>query len=336
MGYHIRIAEPRDRGEILGLVRELFGPDGARDIDIERRHTWLYDDNPHGQAITWLAIDDETGAVAGCSSFFPRRMALPGRTVRGALGGDCFVHPRLRRRGVGTALHRAARRDMRALGVEVMFGTPLLANRTPLREAGSRDVTHVAHYVRPLNAGVLGVRARAVNRVASALLVPPARARLDPITGPDARVDEVWRAARGGIGLATARDAATYAWRFVASPSRRQRAFVVLEGRSPIATCALERVERRLRIIELVAPADKWGAALAAICNHDRECDVVEVLLTRDQAAAHRIWRHGFIERGGTVPLNIVLPEGDPQADLFWTPQSWYVTWLESDMDTTR
>ena len=249
MGYHIRIAEPRDRGEILGLVRELFGPDGARDIDIERRHTWLYDDNPHGQAITWLAIDDETGAVAGCSSFFPRRMALPGRTVRGALGGDCFVHPRLRRRGVGTALHRAA---------------------------------------------------------------------------------------RGGIGLATARDAATYAWRFVASPSRRQRAFVVVEGRSPIATCALERVERRLRIIELVAPADKWGAALAAICNHDRECDVVEVLLTRDQAAAHRIWRHGFIERGGTVPLNIVLPEGDPQADLFWTPQSWYVTWLESDMDTTR
>jgi len=315
-------------------VGELFGPDS--EIDLERRHSWLYDDSPHGSAITWMAIDEDTGATAGCASFFPRRMALPGRTVRGALGGDLFIRPRFRRRGLGTAMHRAARRDMRALGIEVMFGTPLLANRTPLREAGSRDVTHVARYVRPLGARALGVRASAVDRLAAALLVPSTRAWLDPILGPDARVDEVFRAARPDIGLATSRDAATYAWRFVASPSGRQRAFVVVEGGSPIATCALERVGRRLRIVELVAPADAWGSALAAIYHHDPGADLVEVLLTREQAALHRLWRHGFIQRGTTVPLNIVLPEGDPQAEVFWSPHRWYVTWLESDMDTTR
>ncbi len=336
MGYHVRLAGPGDRGEILELVGELFGRDGASGIDVARRHTWLYEDNPHGPAVTWLAIDDDTGATAGCSSFFPRRMTLHGHSVRGALGGDCWVRPRFRRRGLGTALHRAARRDMRALGIEVMFGTPLLANRTPLREAGSRDVAHVARYVRPLGAAAFGVRARAVDRLASALLAPRARARLDPIVGPDARVDEVWRAVRRDIGIGTARDAAMYAWRFVASPSRRQRAFVVVDGGSPVATCALERVGPSLRIIELVAPPGAWGAALAAICDHGRDASVVEVRLTRSEAAAHRLWRHGFIERGGVIPLNIVLPEGDPQAELFWGDSRWYFTSLESDMDTTR
>ncbi len=302
---------------------------------MERRHAWLYRDNPHGQAITWIAVDDASGDAAGCASFFPRRMVLGERTVRGALGGDCWVRPRFRRRGLGTALHRAARRDMRALGIEVMFGTPLPANRTPLREAGLRDVTQVARYVRPLGARAFGVRAPGVDRLASALLVPSSRARLDPVTGPDARVDAVWRTVRGDIGLATARDAALVAWRFAASPSGRQRAFVILDGGAPIALCALERIERRLRIIEILAAPDKWGAALAAICNHDRACDVVEVRLTRDQARAHRVLARGFFQRGEAMPLNVVLPEGDPQADLFWCPQRWYVTWLETDVDTT-
>ena len=155
MSFHVRLAQPDDRGSLLALQAELFHGEGAGHdrAGLERRFDWLYRDNPHGKAFTWVAVDDATGQVVGSTSFFPRLLALDGGTVRGALGGDGYVLPRFRRRGIGTAMHRASRRDMRALGIEVMFGTPMPRNLTPLREAGSRNVTRVARYVRPLSRG---------------------------------------------------------------------------------------------------------------------------------------------------------------------------------------
>ncbi len=337
MSYQVRLAQPDDRGSLLALQAELFRSGGAGKgrAELERRFDWLYRDNPHGKAVSWVAVDEASGQVVGTTSFFPRLLALDGGTVRGALGGDGYVLPRFRRVGIGTAMHRASRRDMRALGIEVMFGTPMPGNLTPLKQAGSRNVTRVARYVRPLTPRAFGVKSPTLNALVAPWMVPPARACLEPVTQGDARVESVWRDARAGIGLGTVRDAQVYMWRFEASPSRRQRAFVVVEGGSPIAACALERVGPSQRIVELIAPAERWGAALRAICAHSRGCDTVELRLTPEQAAAHRLVRYGFIERGGAMPLNVVLPEGEPKADVFWDPRRWYVTWLETDQDTT-
>jgi GNAT superfamily N-acetyltransferase len=336
MSYHVRLAEPADRAPILDLLTELHLPPGADEgrSEIERRYAWLYEQNPHGKALTWVAVDDETKSLAGCSSFFPRTLELDGKPVRGALGGDGFVRPRFRRRGIATALHAAGRRDMRALGVEVMFGTPMPANLTPLSMAGSRNITFVARYARPLSLRALGVKSRAANRLASALLVPKTRARLDPAARGDARVEAVCQRARARRGIATRRDAELYAWRFTEAPSQRQRAFVVVEGGSPIAACATERVGGALRVVDLVAPPEKWGEALRAVCREADGCDAVDLRLTRDEARALGLRRMGFFERGGVMPLNVVLSEGNAGADVFWDPRRWRVSWMETDLDT--
>jgi hypothetical protein len=332
-GYAIRRATPDDKPKILEVMAELLGGDLA---DLARRHAWLYEANPHGRAITWIAIDEATREVAGCTSFFPRKLWVDGRIALGALGGDGYVRPRFRRRGIMQAMHKRSRAEMPELGIEVMYGTPMPANFTPLATAGSKDVTQVARYVRPISGRAFHVSDPRVDRVVRAILVPRSRAYLDPATINDTRVNEVWGQVRADIGITTVRDAEYITWRHVVSPSQKQHAFVILEGSEAIGVCALERADENMRVIDLVTPQRHWGTALRAIANYAGGCTSVEMRLTFAQAAKHRTWRRGYLLRDRTPhPLNIVLPPGDPGASTFHDGARWYISWTETDRDAT-
>ena len=103
--FAVRAATLADRPEIIAMIREMIPG-----IDADARWRWLYDSNPGGRALTWIAHDGD--AVAGCTSFFPFRLWLDGEEVRAALGGDGYVRPAWRRRGLGGLMHDASRRDM--------------------------------------------------------------------------------------------------------------------------------------------------------------------------------------------------------------------------------
>src|SRR6188474_828105 len=149
--FEVRAATPADRPEILSLIREMIPG-----VDAEARWRWLYETNPGGRALTWLA--SKGGKVAGCTSLFPFRMWLDGETVAGSLGGDGYVRPTFRRMGLGGLLHDASRRAMPELGIGCMYGAPGAMNVTPLKHGGSRELGHVARWVRPVRAAALGVR----------------------------------------------------------------------------------------------------------------------------------------------------------------------------------
>src|SRR4051812_13444073 len=101
--FTITRATPNDKPRILETMRELFGD---AEGDLARRHAWLYEQNPHGEAVTWIATDNASGEVAGVTSFFPRKLAVGDAVVKGALGGDGFVRPKFRRRGIMQAMHK--------------------------------------------------------------------------------------------------------------------------------------------------------------------------------------------------------------------------------------
>src|SRR4051812_6574653 len=114
-GPEVRAATAADRGDVLALIREMIPG-----VDAEARWRWLYDGNPGGHALTWIATAN--GELAGCTSFFPFRLWLDGREVHAALGGDGYVRPQFRRIGLGFALHYASRNAMAALGIGCMYG----------------------------------------------------------------------------------------------------------------------------------------------------------------------------------------------------------------------
>jgi GNAT superfamily N-acetyltransferase len=325
--FKARLAGAGDRAAIVAIVAELLPG-----MDVARRHRWLYEENPHGRALTWIARDGATGKVAGVTSFFLRRIVAGGREVTAALGGDCYVRPAFRRRGIASALHGASRRDMSRFGIEVMFGTPTPGNVTPLAQHRTRDVVEVVRYARPVGAAALGLSSR-LDVVARRVLQPHSRGLvLDPFRERDPRVDAIWEQTRAELGIATVRDAEFYDWRFRRSPSQQQRPFVVLDHGRPIAACALERVGRRLCVIDLLAPRRAWPNALGTIAASANGCDTVELRLTRADAGARGIWKRGFVARDAK-PLNIMVPEGASYEAMYFDGDRWFYTWCESDID---
>ncbi len=339
-GTSVRRATPADRAKIVAVLAEYLPS-----LDPQRRYEWLYATNPHGPAITWIATDDASGETAGITSFFRRKLVVDGRPRGGALGGDGYVRPKFRRRGIGEAMHAASRRDMAGEGIDVMFGTPMPANVTPLTRVGAKTITDVIRYVRPVAAAGVKLPA-ALSRFAplaplvSSLVMPvlAARARgyrLEPARDPDPRIDAVWAQTAPELRIATLRDAAFYAWRFSWSPSQRQHPFVIVDRRgAPAAACALERVREAVRIVDLVAPNHRWTCALAAIAAHAaREgAATTELKLTREDGRARRILLDGFVARE-PKPFNLLLPPGDPDAQTYFDPARWTFTWAEADQD---
>src|SRR5262249_38499368 len=119
---------------------------------------------------------------------------------------------------------------------------------------------------------------------------------------------------------------------FRRSPSQQQRPFVVLDHGRPIAACALERVGRRLCVIDLLAPRRAWPNALGTIAASAGGCDTCELRLTRAAADARRIWKRGFVARDAKQ-LNIMVPEGASYEAMYFDGDRWFYTWCESDID---
>jgi len=106
-------------------------------VSLEDRYRWIYQDNPHGKALTWLAVTSLDNKIVGCASVFPRKMWLNGHVETGSAGGDTYVDPLWRRKGIAEALHRASSKGMRENGVMLQYGFPLRENLKAKCKAGA-------------------------------------------------------------------------------------------------------------------------------------------------------------------------------------------------------
>jgi hypothetical protein len=324
--FALREASDADRPQLLELISAM-----APHVDPGKRWAWMYRGNPAGPALTWLAVDARTERIAGVSSYFPIRMWAAGEVVRGALGGDGYVVPQFRRRGIAAALHRVLRAQMSRHSIQVMFGAPAPANRTPLKQAGSRVIDEMVRYVRPLAASGLSRRLAFFDRFSRPFLSGPrSTIVLDPVRRMDPRVDAVWAATRRELDVAAIRDARFYDWRFLAAPAQAQRAYVALEGREPIGICVLQGRADALRIVDLCAPASAWPKILTAIAETAREQRQVEFALLRSDARRHQLWRHGYVAREARPYLALACDDND-RAELFYQGSRW--TYMDADID---
>jgi hypothetical protein len=316
--FTVREATPVDEPAVRALIAEMIP-----DVDVDARWRWMYEQNPGGRALTWLAVAPG-GEVAGCTSFFPFRMWLDGADVRGALGGDGYVRPAFRRKGLGGLLHDASRRGMTAHGIGCMYGAPGAMNVTPLKHGGSRELGAIARWVRPLRAGPLP------------LAVPFGGARLEPMTPRDSRIDDVWHDARGELRLAAVRDAAFYHWRFREAPAQKQVAYVIVDGQRAIGACALESLHdgTELHIVDLVAVRGAWHTCLRAIARHGAthtRARIASIKLFAIDARRRGMLRAGFVEREGK-PFLCMIPQGGDRR--FIDPQRWFYCGGDSDLDS--
>ena len=309
-------AGEQDRHTVLQVLAEYLP--GA---DVEARHGWLYERNPHGRAVTFIAFDSR-GVALGLTSLFPRRVQVEGVVRTGAIGGDGFVRPAHRRRGVATALHAACLEAMRsgsADEVEFMYGGPVPNNLKALERAGSRVISSLCRHVRPR---VLHRFTRRLDR---------GRITLDPLVSSDRRVAEVFERCSGSAAILPVRDPAHYEWRFGATPARAQQAFAVMQRGRAIALCALERSPGRVALVDFLAPPDEHAGTLWATADALGEVEVLTMANLRAPASTS-LWRAGFAPRE-SKGFQVLAPPDHPAQKALFDPKRWYYQWADGDLD---
>lgn len=343
--FQLRRAVEADRDSVIAIVSKMWGE------DISERYRWLYLANPHGRALTWLAIEQASGEVVGCTSIFPRKVMVDGIERRGSIGGDCYIDPRARRRGLATALHRISLREMREHGVDFMYGPPNPNNFAALIKAGSHGVTQFKRFVRPLQGSSVYRFAfdRAPSKLEARLAGLPIRL-LDRVTKVDARglmlepvdefseeFDQLFEQADTANGVVLVRDSNYLAWHYLQGTSRRQKPFAIrLDGRL-VGLTALEFADDHAAIVELFTIGDMklMDATLQLLLSKAAEmgCAVVEISCTPNGVAASRLQRLGFMgrsERG----FQVALGEDDPQRKTLLNAESWNFLAADQDMDS--
>ncbi len=340
----IRQAKDDDRERIIALVSKMWHE------DITARYEWIYLSNPHGRALTWLAIKGSTGETVGCTSIFPRKVIVNGRERTGSIGGDCYIEPRVRRRGLATRLHIESLAGMRHCGVDFMYGPPNPNNLSALVKAGSNIVTSFKRWVRPLTG-------RAVYRAAFARIPSKLEARiaglpimmLDRLTRADARgitlervtefgdeFDLTFKRAAEGRPIACVRDSRYLTWRYLDAPSGRQIPFAVRRNGELQGFVALELSGEHAAVVDFFTVADSRlvDATLQLLLDHvAREGGAdLEISVTPDPVIASRLRRLGFIARSERG-FQVAASQQDPQIETLLSPTAWSFLAADQDMD---
>ena len=274
----IRPAAESDRDRVIRIISEIFRE------DVSERYDWLYRGNPHGRALSWLAFDGRSSDPVGITSMFPRKVLVDGRIRLGAIGGDCYVMPSARRQGLATRLHDASFRDMRAMGVEFMYGPPWPKNLKALVKAGSTEVALYRRYARPLTHQAVsasmqaalppGMRNAFSGRVVAGLsLMPhwmldclrkhhPKSCAIEPVT----RFGDEWaefldRAARS-YPVCCVRDPEYLNWRYIQGASPARIPYGVHHGGKLIGLIVLEKYGQQMIVVDMLTMADSSDTGL--------------------------------------------------------------------------
>ena len=235
----VRVAAcgPRDRGEQALLFNRCF----KKRVD-ERALVWRYDENPHGEAVSLVSRPAGLPGVSGyaCS---PRRVLARGDEATLAVvgeTGDVMTDPDWRKRGLFSALDRAAMAEATRRGWALAFGLPNRRSAHIFGELGWERVGSVRPWTFVVRADAAARAARATDGRLASLGVgwarragAAARRRLER-SGAGLRADdpgesfppevlEVAREVEPRFAWMVRRDPAYLTWRFLRSPSGLHR-----------------------------------------------------------------------------------------------------------------
>jgi GNAT superfamily N-acetyltransferase len=127
-----------DKNAFLKFWRE----HGAKPIDNKFR--WIYENNPCGEAVLWLLIDEGNQEIVGCAALFPREVVVDGEAYRAGIAGDLLIHKNHRTMGPALMLMREVFKSAGSFGFDLIYTLPnknadLLAKRVGYKKIATLD-----------------------------------------------------------------------------------------------------------------------------------------------------------------------------------------------------
>lgn len=355
---HVDAAGPADRAAQTELFNACF-----KKRVVHEQLVWRYDRSPHGGSLSFLARPPSGEGVSGyaCSprialSFGAESHAAPiGQT------GDVMTHPAWRKRGIFSGLDRAAMAASRAAGWPIVFGLPNRRSAHIFLTLGWQAVGRIRPYTFLLAGGAPARRLRhgegrlagwmsgfAVRtcRGAERRLARAAGGSLAvaPLGRFPADVRDVARPLERNFSLMVRRDADYLNWRFIDTPSKRQRALAAYgPGRALVGYAVIQPPLEPGGVghfVDLVAPEPAARAALVlASLEELRRAGALAVQATAvdGSAWAAELLAAGFLRPRPENHLIVILHVHQPDHPLARAASDasrWYLTDGDRDDET--
>lgn len=318
--------------------------------DISARYQWLYKENPHGEAASWLAYDEQGADPVAVTSLFPRRVAVGGKQRLGSIGGDCYVVPRARRKGLATSLHRACIAQMRDAGIEFMYGPPLPNNLKALVKAGAVEVGTYQRFTKFLTGssltkrflpkspkllgGVVNVPMRIFDGATSFLGRGMSLRRIFEIS-EEFDVLENWN--KEAEEICPIRDRDFLHWRYIVPGLSQMYVFEVRQGEEFVGFAAMELDGKEAVVVDVFCrSAAQASGALALLAKEAKKlgCSTLNHYGTERSSPRGSLRTLGFFareERG----FQVTLSPNEDQRDLLLNPTAWRFGEGEKDSPTS-
>jgi hypothetical protein len=345
---------------LLALVRTVFP---GEDIGDPRFLSWLYDLNPRGPAIEFMAKSGDS--VTGHIAVLPQRYKVGQDAVYGGVVVNAITHPDFRGRGIFMVLHEELFQSPPAKGIAFSFGfANLNSEKGCFRHLGYQELGRLPFWILPFNlprilaaqASRKGAAWRAAARAAQPFVKLWSTARRPRGPGSIAvenvkelgpEFDDLWPAASAGTENILVRDRAFLDWRFIRSPTRRYDVFAARKnGRLVGYLVGHSTVMEGLRwgiIMDLLSEDSPAGRAatdrlVAAYGRHMMRAgvDIAACLMFKHAPAARGLRRNGYIvcppallPREFPALLRWYGPSSPPAR--FFDPKSWFLTLADYD-----
>ena len=323
---------------------------------------WRYDQSPHGASLSYLTRTEAGLAVSGyaCSPRLAFAHGDPASLAPVGQTGDVMTHPDWRKRGLFTALDRTCMEAARAAGWPVVFGLPNRRSAHIFLELGWKEVGTLRPWTFLLGAGSSARAVRASEGRLRRWLAPlharrcaKSRERLArSVEGWSLRALERFPPEVEALSLRVAkrfswmvrRDPAYLAWRFLAAPAGRHRAFGIHHHdgtfRGYVVVQPPRTGENVGYLVDLLA--DEEPAVAAGISGALTELETLGARAVRASAVDGSWWR-GRLEEAGFLPpkpenhLSVIAHVHDPAhplAQAALDASRWYLTDGDRDDET--
>jgi GNAT superfamily N-acetyltransferase len=343
MEWYIRKMESGDENVYLKFMDGLI-----RTYSFSSHYQWLYKENPHGKALTWLVIHHESGNIIGATSVFPRKVWLRDKITLGCCGGDTFVDPMFQRRGIATELHRVSRDGAAEAGIRFQYGLPNLPNIGAHLKAGShfpgnfqemRILLRTEPAINKLNLGRIFPTGllRFGSRILWLYIKPKLSESIDwdeninNVSEFDNRFDKLMETVTPTFNICSVRDSQYLTWRYFKNPQRVHtilsyeeegilHGFAVLEfynDRSYLFDFFVKREDELVEnfVSALIRFVISKGSHMLTWCINPTGPYIKNFL--------HCAFR---IKKGTRFPLEVLVPNDDEDLEYLTKLGNWYLT----------
>lgn len=315
------------------------------------RYEWLYEGNPAGPAICWIAKKD--GEATGSAALFPRRLFVNGQAITGGIAGDFSVIKGFRGFGPALSLQREAVSNYVREGFDILFGFPNKYSEGILIRAGYTAVGDILSLTRPLKSQYylkknfnLPIIAKIVSKPIDMVMRMLARENFytkpkdyacEPLTHFDSRFDILWEKVAPQFTIIGERSCSYLNWRFSRSPHREYSIFVIKHAKTHeiFGYIIFYFVQNKAKIADLLSLNDYTLNALLSefLLLLRRKCiDSVSINLAGCKNLVGKLQKYGFYIRDNSGKFILRYPPGSSFSEDIKEINNWYFMAGDNDI----